>query len=150
MCRHIYTHIYVNTHIHPGAIIQPTYCGLNLPKIGPGKTTLLKVRIPMKAKQSRSVVSDFVTPWTVAHQACQFTEFSRQEYWSGLPFPSPGDLPNPGIEPRSFQADTLPYSMTQSAKKKKKARGQIRKRATRGQKVTRKFTVYPRLLAGKK
>ena len=40
----------------------------------------------------------FVTPWTVACQAPLFMEFSRQEYWSGEPFPSPGDLPNPGIE----------------------------------------------------
>ena len=40
----------------------------------------------------------FVTPWTVAHQAPLFMGFSRQEYWNGLPFPSPGDLPDPGIE----------------------------------------------------
>ena len=46
-----------------------------------------------------SIVSDsFVTPWTVASQALLSMEFSRQEYWSGLPFPSPGDLPNPGME----------------------------------------------------
>ena len=52
----------------------------------------------------------FVTPWTVAYQAPQSMEFSWQEYWSGLPFPSPGDRPNPGIEPGSpaFQADALP------------------------------------------
>ena len=43
----------------------------------------------------------FVTPWTVAYQAPPSMEFSRQEYWSGLPCPSPGDLPNPGIEPGS-------------------------------------------------
>ena len=50
-----------------------------------------------------------MTPWTVAYQAPQSTEFSKQEYWSGLPFPSPGDLPNPGIEPGSptLQADSL-------------------------------------------
>ena len=50
-----------------------------------------------------------MTPWTVAYQAPQSMEFSRQEYWSGLPFPSPGDLPNSGIEPRSpaLQADAL-------------------------------------------
>ena len=50
-----------------------------------------------------------MTPWAVAYQAPLSMEFSRQEYWSGLPFPSPGDLPNPGIEPRSpaLQADTL-------------------------------------------
>ena len=47
----------------------------------------------------RSVVSDtFVTPWTVAHQAPLSMGFSRQEYWSGLPFPLPGELPNPGTE----------------------------------------------------
>ena len=48
-------------------------------------------------------------PWTVAHQAPPSMGFSRQEYWSGLPFPSPGDLPNPGIKPRSptLQADAL-------------------------------------------
>ena len=52
----------------------------------------------------------FVTPWTVARQAPPSMEFSRQEYWSGLSFPSPGDLPDPGIEPRSptLQADSLP------------------------------------------
>ena len=47
---------------------------------------------------SRSVVSDSVAPWTVAHQATLPMEFSRQEYWSELPFPTPGDLPNPGIK----------------------------------------------------
>ena len=51
---------------------------------------------------SLSVVSDsFVTPWTVAHQAPLSMRFPRQEYWSGLPFPFPGDLPHPGIEPAS-------------------------------------------------
>ena len=51
-----------------------------------------------------------MTPWTVAHQAPLSIWFSRQEHWSGLPFPSPGDLPDPGIEPRSptWQADSLP------------------------------------------
>ena len=52
----------------------------------------------------------FVIPWTVAHQAPPSTGFSRQGYWSGLPFPSPGDLPDLGIEPESptLQADALP------------------------------------------
>ena len=59
--------------------------------------------------QSLSRVRLFATPWTVAHQAPPSMGFSRQVYWSGLPFPSPGDLPNPGIKPRSpaFQADAL-------------------------------------------
>ena len=54
----------------------------------------------MKVK-SLSRVQLFATLWIVAHQAPPTMGFSRQEYWSGLPFPSPGDLPNPGIEPRS-------------------------------------------------
>ena len=55
------------------------------------------------------VVPDSATPWTVARQASLSMGFSRQEYWSGLPFPSPGDLPNQGIESRSpaLQADSL-------------------------------------------
>ena len=59
--------------------------------------------------KSLSHVRLFATPWTVTYQALPSMGFSRQEYWSGLPFPSPGDLPDPGIEPRSaaLQADTL-------------------------------------------
>ena len=51
----------------------------------------------------------FVTLWTVACQVPQSMEFPRQEYWSGLPFPSPGDLPNSGIRPMSpaLQVDSL-------------------------------------------
>ena len=50
-----------------------------------------------------------MTPWTVAYKAPPSMGFSRQGYWSGLPFPSPEDLPHPGVEPRSptLQADTL-------------------------------------------
>ena len=56
----------------------------------------------MKVKvKSLSCVRLFATPWTVAHQAPPSMGFYRQKYWSGLPFPSPGDLPDPGIEPRS-------------------------------------------------
>ena len=59
--------------------------------------------------KSLSRVQLFATTWSVAYQAPPSMGFSRQEYWGGLPFPSPGDLPNPGIEPGSpaFQADTL-------------------------------------------
>ena len=60
---------------------------------------------------SHSVVSDpLVTPWTVARQALLSMEFSRQEYWSGLPMPSPGDLPDPGVNLGfpTLQADSLP------------------------------------------
>ena len=57
-----------------------------------------------------SCVQLFATPWTVARQAPLSMGFSRQEFWSGLPFPSPGDLPDEGIEPASpaLQADSLP------------------------------------------
>ena len=54
-----------------------------------------------------SCVQLFVTLWTVAHQPPLFMEFSRQEYWSGLPFPSPGDLPDPGIKPTSLLSPAL-------------------------------------------
>ena len=67
---------------------------------------LKKFKVKVK---SLSRVRLFPTPWTIAHQAPLFMGFSRQEYWSGLPFPSPEDIPNPGIEPRSptLQADAL-------------------------------------------
>ena len=66
---------------------------------------------------SHSVMSNSVTPWTVAHQAPPSMGFSRQGYWNGLPFPSPGDLPDPGIEPAFAvspvsQADSLPAEPT--------------------------------------
>ena len=53
------------------------------------------------------------TSWTIACQAPLFMGFSRQEYWSGLPFPSPGDVPDPGIEIQSpvLQADSLPTEL---------------------------------------
>ena len=62
---------------------------------------------------SHQVISNALwPPWTVPHQAPLSIGFSKQEYWSGLPFPSPGDLPNPGIEPASsaLQADSLALS----------------------------------------
>ena len=57
--------------------------------------------------------STLFNPWTVACQASLSVGFSRQEYWSGLPLPSPGDLPNPGIEPKSpaLQTDSLPFEL---------------------------------------
>ena len=79
-----------------------------------------KVKVPNKWKEQFlwfsnkkvklfSRVQLFATLWIVTHQAPLSVGFSRQEYWSGLPFPSPGDLSNPGIEPRSptLQADAL-------------------------------------------
>ena len=63
----------------------------------------------MKVK-SLSHAQLFATPWTAAYQVPPSKGFSRQEYWRGLPFPSPGDLPDPGIEPGSpaLSADALP------------------------------------------
>ena len=64
--------------------------------------------------KSLSRVQLFVTPWIAAHQAPLSMGFSMQEYWSGLPFPSPGDLPDPGIKPRSraLQPDAGSQQMT--------------------------------------
>ena len=59
------------------------------------------IQINVVVVKSLSRVQSFVTPWTVAHQFPLSMGFPRQEYWSGLPFPSPGDLPNPGIRPAS-------------------------------------------------
>ena len=60
--------------------------------------------------KSLSRVRLFETPWTVAYQPFMSMGFSREEYWSGLPFLSPGDLPDPGIEPRfpALQTESLP------------------------------------------
>ena len=73
-----------------------------------GSRQTLLINQKVKAK-SLSHVQLFAAPWTVAHQAPPSMGFSGQEHWSGLPFPSPGDLPDPGIEPRSpaLQADAL-------------------------------------------
>ena len=79
---------------------------LNFDKGGKNITTGQRKKVQVK---SLSHVQLFATPWTVAYQATPSMGFSRQEYWSGLPFPSPGDMPNQGIEPWSpaLQADTL-------------------------------------------
>ena len=70
--------------------------------------TTPQIHLHVKVK-SLSRVRLFVTPWTVAYQASPSMGFSRQEYWSGLLFPSPGDLPDPGIKPGSpaLQAEAL-------------------------------------------
>ena len=71
------------------------------------ESNFFKAKVKVK---SLSRVQLFVIAWTVAYQASPSMGFSRQECWSGLPFPSPGDLPNPGIEPRSpaLQEHALP------------------------------------------
>ena len=62
----------------------------------------------VSVSEHRSVVSDSATPWTI-----QCMEFTRPEYWNGQPFPSPGDLPDPGVEPRSpaVHVDSLPAKL---------------------------------------
>ena len=77
---------------------------LSHPYMTTGKTMKESTKVKLLSR-----VQLFATPWTVAHQAPLSVGFSRQEYWSRLPCPSPGDLPNPGIEPRSptLQVDSL-------------------------------------------
>ena len=65
------------------------------------------LNIPLKLL---CVSHSVVTPWTVAHQAPQSLGYSRREYWSGLPFPSPGDLPNPEIKPRITAFSSVQFS----------------------------------------
>ena len=68
----------------------------------------------------------FVIPWTVAHQAPLSVEFFKQEYQAGLPFPPPGDLPDPGIEPWSptLQTDYLPSEPPGKPQRKKSSKEQ--------------------------
>ena len=80
----------------------------------------------------RSHVQLFVIPWTIADQAPPSMELSRQEFWSGLPFPSPGDLPDLEVEPRAsaLQADTLPSEPPEKHKVKVKSLSRVRLSAT--------------------
>ena len=82
-------------------LLFPSPEDLPHPDIKPGFPTLQADSLPGKPKvkvKPFSRVRLFATPWTVAYQDPQSMGLSRQEYWRGLPFPSPGDLPNPGIE----------------------------------------------------
>ena len=71
----------------------------------PDEISEVKVKVKLLSR-----IRLFATLWTVSYQASLSMGFSKQEYWSGLPFPSPGDLPDPGIEPESptLEADALP------------------------------------------
>ena len=86
------------------------------------KTIILQKRLKVYKCSSLSHAQLFATPRTAAHQAPLSMRFSRQEYWSGLPFPSPGDLPNPRIELQSpaLQADFYQLSCIYGSKLKKK------------------------------
>ena len=68
--------------------------------------------LKIKIKQTLSRVQLFVTPWTVAHQAPLSVEFSRQESWSRLPFPSPGDLPDQGLNPGILHCRQILYHLS--------------------------------------
>ena len=85
--------------------MSPALAGRFFTTKPPGKPTHVSVCLCV----SHSVMSDSVTPWIVAHQNLPCMGFSRQEYWSGLSFPSPGGLPNLGLEPRppALQAGTI-------------------------------------------
>ena len=90
-------------HIYKFHICDSEFVGLIL------KSEILDSYLAWSEVKLLSRVRLFATPWTVAYQALPSMGFSRQECWSGLPFPSQGDLPDPGIEPRSpaLQADAL-------------------------------------------
>ena len=92
-----------NPGIKPLSLLSPALAGGFL-------TNCASWEVPCVHAKSLSRVRLFAIPWTVAHQAPLSMEFSRHEYWSGLSFPSPGDLSDPGIKPRSaaLQADSLP------------------------------------------
>ena len=87
------------------------FISLAVPGLSCGMWDLLIIPQERERKKVRSLscVQLFATLWTVASQASPSMGFSRQEYWSGLPFPSPGDLPNPAIKPGSpaLEADAL-------------------------------------------
>ena len=97
----------------------------------------LEIKLPTSAGGGGLVAKScltLVTPWTVACQAPLSMGFSRQEYWSGLPFPSPGDLPDPGIEPASpaLQADSyqLSYEGSPSSVRSLKKQESSKKKST--------------------
>ena len=80
--------------VHKAFSKTTSHCFFNFPHACMHAQLLIHVRLS-------------VTPWAVAHQAPLSMEFSRQEYWSGLPFPTPGDLPHPGTESKSLASPAL-------------------------------------------
>ena len=93
--------------------------------------------------KSLSRVGLFATPWTVARQAPLSMGFSRQEYWSGLPFPSPGDLPNPGIEPGSPALRQTLYPLSHQGSPQSKPNHPSKFRNSFGSLVTELPTCLP-------
>ena len=113
-CVHLYSwhlrnfHVIVILFVYNSCQCERLWYTMNAEKYYLSKWVWLPPPIPVV--QSLSSLQLFATLWTVDHKAPLSMEFSRQEYWSGSPFPSPGDLPNPGTELRSpaLQADSLP------------------------------------------
>ena len=105
MFTHAHTHVQIQIYKTSKEMEIKTEEGFNWSFIN----LIVKSKRKVKVKLL-SYVQLFATPWTVAHQASPSMGFSRQEYWSGLPFALPGDLPHPGIEPRSpaLPVDALP------------------------------------------
>ena len=97
---------------------------------------------------SRSVMSNSVTPWTVTHQGPLSMEFSRQEYWSGLPFPSPGDLPDPGLEPR-FLSSYIPASLVAQTVKRLPAKWETWVRSLGWEDLEKEMATHSSTLAWK-
>ena len=93
-------HTDVKIHLTVPPSMYMLYCCSNHPVCGTSSWQPWS-EVKKSEEKSLSRVRFFATPWTVAHQAPRSMGFSRHEYWSGLPFPSPGDLPDSGIEPRS-------------------------------------------------
>ena len=98
------THALPHLECHPDSHVSPT------DSWAPFSVLLKHIKLYKVKVNSLSRVWLFATPWTVAHKTPPSIEFSRQVYWSGLPFPSPGDLPDPGLESGSpaLQTDALP------------------------------------------
>ena len=116
---HTHTHTHTPTHTHPGPcwLRENSNCysghfstgSWNPGSWRPASCLLLKLYLKTGGGLVTMMCPTLVTPWTIAFQASLSMGFSRQEYWSWLPFPPPGDLPNPRIEPGSpaLQADSL-------------------------------------------
>ena len=103
--RHGFRQLWLPSHLGLGVFLEFSF---SRPTASFGKSCWLYLQSESESEVAQSCPT-LCDPWTVAHQAPLSMGFSRQEYWSGLPFPSPGDLPDPGIEPRSptLQADAL-------------------------------------------
>ena len=117
LCKCVYIHTLEHLSLYKSVLQKLSRClhtgsYVNICKREMTKCTLYGYESVKAKAKSLSRVRLFVTPWTVAYQAPLSMGFSRQDYWSGLPFPSPGDLPDPGTEPRfpTLEADSLTWA----------------------------------------